>query len=494
MYWGGRSAIGVLSMYCYPKSDPGQAQSRRNHHSIMWFSVAIVAPNALEVNHPCFVVSLIVWTYAAPFSEELTSVSLFPMTSRPSTTRGTAQPIIIRRVDPLCTTELKRKDPIRRVNPSGTTESEGEIPVRRLNPFCTARLQRRMGELLAPRLDRKSWILCLERAVLKKKEMPMNLLGSGERRCRPRCVEIGTLWSKWKSWLWHDCRDVNLVVALTSERDNLVSPPFCNPTQLFSPRTGLTVTNILWWNKTTLSCRPKSSWETKERVLRTPQRSDSTPILPRAIATAATLPEFPLPDTALRPDPDLTATAPAPPSREDMCLRANLCALLLGLVITSSTGCLPRDATLGSLVGLLTVVSADRFTLRNGYGTVEARYHLTAYDCSDPSEVQAYSSIPASHCSTRATPVRKDRPTRFQLLQKERKRYINAYVCSLFRTDIRYNCGVYGHPELDPMHWSFLIPQRVTVEQCLEWLRTRTYRPEYHSTMMHGNISPSPSL
>ena len=145
-------------------------------------------------------------------------------------------------------------------------------------------------------------------------------------------------------------------------------------------------------------------------------------------------------------------------------------------------------------MGLLSVVSADRFTLPNGYGTVEARYHLTAYDCSDPSEVQAYSSIPASHCSTRATPVRKDRPTRFQLLQKERKRYINAYVCSLFRTDIRYNCGVYGHPELDPMHWSFLIPQRVTVEQCLEWLRTRTYRPEYHSTMMHGKEFTQPVL
>ena len=252
------------------------------------------------------------------------------------------------------------------------------------------------------------------------------------------------------------------------------------------------MTNILWWKETTLFCRLKSSWETQERVLRTSQGSDSTPISPRAIAAAATLPEFPFPDTALRPDPDLTATAPAPPSREDMCLRASLCALLLGLVITSSTGRIHRGVTLGSLVGLLTAVSADRFTLRDGYGTVEARYHLTAYDCSDPSEVQAYSSIPASHCSTRATPVRKDRPTRFQLLQKERKRYINAYVCFLFRTDIRYNCGVYGHPELDPMHWSFLIPQRVTVEQCLEWLRTRTYRPEYHSAMMHGKEFTQP--
>ena len=53
---------------------------------------------------------------------------------------------------------------------------------------------------------------------------------------------------------------------------------------------------------------------------------------------------------------------------------------------------------------------------------------------------------------------------------------------------------MYGHPELDPIHWSFLIPQRVTVEQCLEWLRTRTYRPAYHSTMMHGKEFTHPVL
>ena len=144
--------------------------------------------------------------------------------------------------------------------------------------------------------------------------------------------------------------------------------------------------------------------------------------------------------------------------------------LLLGLFIAPSSTAANR-LTLGSLVGILhPVVMADCFALRNGYGTVKARYHLTAYDCSDPTEVQAYSSIPASHCSVRATPVQKDRPTRFQLLQKEKKRYITAYSCFLFRTDIRYNCGVYGHPELDPMHWSFAVPQRVTVEQCMTWL------------------------
>ena len=154
----------------------------------------------------------------------------------------------------------------------------------------------------------------------------------------------------------------------------------------------------------------------------------------------------------------------------------------------------PQCIILGSITGFLPVATANRFALRNGYGTVEARYHLMAYDCSDPSEVQAYSSVPASHCSTQDTPVRKDQPTRFQLLQKEKKRYITAYVCFLSRTDIRYNCGVYGHPELDPMHWSFSVPQRVTFEQCMTWLRTRTYQPDYHSTMMHGKDFSRPIL
>ena len=78
--------------------------------------------------------------------------------------------------------------------------------------------------------------------------------------------------------------------------------------------------------------------------------------------------------------------------------------LLMGFVVASSS-LTPQCIIIGSLTGFFPVTTADRFTLRNGYGTVEARYHLTAYDCSDPSEVQAYSSVPASHCSTRATPV-----------------------------------------------------------------------------------------
>ena len=142
-----------------------------------------------------------------------------------------------------------------------------------------------------------------------------------------------------------------------------------------------------------------------------------------------------------------------------------------------------------TIVGLLSscpTATAYHFALRNAYGMVEPCYQLTAYDCSNPTRVQAYSSIPARQCSVRTTPIQRDRPTKFQLLQKERKRYITAYSCFLSRTDIRYNCGIYGHPELDPIHWSFSVPQRVTAEQCMTWLCTQSYRPAAHSTLMHG--------
>ena len=170
-------------------------------------------------------------------------------------------------------------------------------------------------------------------------------------------------------------------------------------------------------------------------------------------------------------------------------LNTLLRSLLLGLVVASS-GTTPPYIVLGSLARLLPVAMANRFALKNGYGTVEALYHLKANDCSDPSEVQAYSSVPASHCSIRATPVQ----TQFQLLQKEKKRYLTAYACFLFRTDIRYNCGVCRHPELDPLHWSFSVPQRMTFEQSMMWLHTRTYRPGYYSTMMHGKDFYQPIL
>ena len=385
---------------------------------------------------------------------------------------------------------------------AGAPGPEGMIPIRRVHRSCTAKWEgTREGSVLIGLLSRPE-NRCPERDTTERIRVPSDASESGARKGRNRCAEMGVSPSPHGLWAWPDCHDWNRVanfippwhgccdwgsiIAVAFEQSDIVSSLLYNPIHLFSPLPDLAVTTLLRWKGTTPLHQLKSSWET--RTLRAPRGSDHIPVSPWTIVNTTILLEFPFTGTPL-----LSAPLTSSPMG-DMGLRASFCVLLMGLAITSSAHRVHRSATLGSLMGFLSTIAADRSALQNGYGTVEARYHLTAYDCSDPSEVQAYSSIPASHCSTRSTPVKKDRPTRFQLLQKERKRYINAYVCSLFRTDIRYNCGVYRHPELDPMHWSFLIPQRVTVEQCLEWLRTRIYRPAYHSTMMHGKEFTHPVL
>ena len=173
-------------------------------------------------------------------------------------------------------------------------------------------------------------------------------------------------------------------------------------------------------------------------------------------------------------------------------LNTLLRSLLLGLVIASS-GTTPQYIILGLLAGLLPVATANRFALKSGYGMVEARYHFPAYDCSDPSEVQAYSSVPASHCSIRATHIQKDRPPRFQLLQKEKK-CISPHTLVSFLGGISATTAEYTDT------WSWIpctglsVPQRVTFQQCMTWLRTRTYRPGYNYTMMHGKDFSQPIL
>ena len=339
--------------------------------------------------------------------------------------------------------------------------------------------------------------------------MPLDAPEMGARRIQNRDAErevhpsLHRLWA-WQDFCccncsadftppWRDCHGLDLAVTVTVEQNDHVSSLSYPPIHLFSLHPDLQGTDLAYWKRATLLYPLEPGWETQARASKALRGSGHTPVsIWLSVAAVLSRSQHRSSPPSLIPGPE--ATPPTSSSLSNMGLQAHTCALLLGLTIAASASHFHRSVTLGALVGLISAVSTDRSTLQNGYGTVEARYHLTAYDCSDPSEVQAYSSVPASHCSTRSTPVKKDRPTRFQLLQKEKKRYINAYVCSLFRTDIRYNCGVYGHPELDPMHWSFLIPQRVTVEQCLEWLRTRTYRPAYHSTMMHGKEFTRPVL
>ena len=392
---------------------------------------------------------------------------------------------------------------------AGAPGSKGMVPIRRVNRSCTTKWEGEHEEPILLGLPSRPESRCSERDTVKRIRMPSDAPEIGARRDRNRCAEMKVFPSPHGFWAWqdrrdgnrvadfippwHDCCDWSPIVAVTFEQSDLVSSLFYNPIHLFSPHPDLAVTDLLRWKGTTLLYQVKSSWETQEQALRAPRGSDQAPVPPGAIVTATILPESPFTNTPLLPAPDHTATPCTSSSLGDMDLRTSV--LLMGLVITSSANPVHRSATLGSLMGLLSVVPADRFTLRNGYGTVGSpvpSYSLrllpTLPRCRLIAAFRPAIAAPGLPLS------RKIDPHGSSSYKRKEKGYINAYVCSLFRTDIRYNCGVYGHPELDPMHWSFLIPQRVTVEQCLEWLRTRTYRLAYHSTMMHGKEFTQPVL
>ena len=205
---------------------------------------------------------------------------------------------------------------------------------------------------------------------------------------------------------------MNSIVAILAKQNESVSPPRYHPFHL-SPSPVDSAVEISLWSRRSIKPLRHSNrdWETEGLIQRIPWVPNLASIWSRPTTAYSTS------TTSLCPglQPSLSIEKFRPLPLENM-HHASLCKLLLGIAITSSADLIHRSATLGSFSGLLSISAADRFTLRNGYGTVEARYHLTAYDCSDPSEVQAYSSILASHCSTRATPVRKDQPTWFELL------------------------------------------------------------------------------
>ena len=163
----------------------------------------------------------------------------------------------------------------------------------------------------------------------------------------------------------------------------------------------------------------------------------------------------------------------------------------------TSTGKLRRLAALLSPLALLslfcfasssvpaTAALTPEHLLHNNHGKVEIRHSLIAYDCADPLEVRAYSSVPEEPCETRRTTVTAGNPTQFQLLQKESRRYIEGHSCSLSRTSIEYNCGSYDHPELDPTTWSIEMPVPVSQQTCREWLEKRQYQPPLYSWRMY---------
>ena len=195
-------------------------------------------------------------------------------------------------------------------------------------------------------------------------------------------------------WLWRDLpfgyHDLNSLAALLSEQNKLVSFLLGPQIHLFSPHTDSTAIDTLWPGGTTrLFCHYYRGCKTEELTPRAPRVPSLASILFKP--TTATLALASSPCHVPRTSPSTEELRPL--SLEDMYFFAILYTLLLGFTTTSSTNLIHRSTTIGSLVGLLSVAATDRFTLRNGYGTVEARYHLTAYDCSDPSEVQACTAV-----------------------------------------------------------------------------------------------------
>ena len=129
-------------------------------------------------------------------------------------------------------------------------------------------------------------------------------------------------------------------------------------------------------------------------------------------------------------------------------------------------------------------MSQDPGLLTTQYGLVDVCHTLTANDCSDPGSVRDFSSFPKEKCETRTTPLEQPIFAEYQLLQVEKKRYISGFACSLRRTEIRYNCGSYDHPELDVLNWGFDNPVEVSSHTCQQWLKTKKYRPSRYSP--HG--------
>ena len=324
-------------------------------------------------------------------------------------------PVGVRRLNQSWTAGTKRVVPFRRrIQPraAGATGSKEVIPIGRVNRSCTAsgntECERECEESIILGLPSRSGSRCPKRDAVERTRVSLDFSGIGTRRGRNRCSGRGVsppspgLWA-WPDRHdgnhvtnfippWHGCCDGSPIIVVAIKQSDLVSPLLYHPSHLFSLLPDLAVTNLLRWKEIALLSRSKSGWETQ--ALRTPRGPNHIPVSPRTVVSTTILLESPSTGTPL-----LSAPLTSLPTG-DMGLRAGFSALLLGLTITASAGHFHRSVTLGSLVGLIPAVSTNRLTLQNGYGTVEARYHLTAYDCSDPSEVQAYSSIPASHCST----------------------------------------------------------------------------------------------
>ena len=189
-----------------------------------------------------------------------------------------------------------------------------------------------------------------------------------------------------KPWPLHGLppsrRDLKSLIAVHYEQNDPVSSIPCHHAHPFPSHPDSDVINTLWLKETIRPFHRPSSLCRKEDPTRGAQQIPGLLLIPSILTAAPTT--LLTPPLGPWPPPVLNHPRSRPLPLASMHPRSHFHALLLGLAITSSFGLTPQCLILGSLTGLLSVAAADRFTLRNGYGTVEARYHLTAYDCSDP--------------------------------------------------------------------------------------------------------------
>ena len=125
------------------------------------------------------------------------------------------------------------------------------IPFRRVKQSCTAEWGRECEELILSGLHSRPEIRCSGRDALRRTMMPLDAYEDRRKiRGRTRRAEIGIfripcgpwLWHDRRDWncvaafipLWQDCRDLNLVVTVTSEQNDLVSSLFYNPDSICS--------------------------------------------------------------------------------------------------------------------------------------------------------------------------------------------------------------------------------------------------------------------
>ena len=103
---------------------------------------------------------------------------------------------------------------------------------------------------------------------------------------------------------------------------------------------------------------------------------------------------------------------------------------------------------------------------------------MEAWDCGDPHDAQAvYVAAPEATCAEGSNePDQLEEPVEVIITQRSQTRKVTSYECGLVQTNLAFYCGATDHMTF--AHWVSNIetPQRVALDTCKEWWRTRKFR------------------